>query len=79
MTPDMLSIYIRNVLKLTQNDIVERLKTEKGISVTQNQVARTLTGERPNLHLRKPIEEIIGMPGAFDAEFDAVAALRRFA
>lgn len=78
MTPDMLDIYVEKMAKLTHEEIADRLR-KRGIRANRDQVTRTLSGERPNLHLRRPIEEIIGMPGAFDAEFDAVAALRRSA
>lgn len=78
MTPDMLEIYISRILKITQEEIAARLR-KKGINATQNQVARTISGDRPNLHLRKPIEEVIERPGAFDHEFDAVIAARKAA
>jgi hypothetical protein len=78
MSPDLLNIYVRQIKKLPHAKIAEKLR-ERGIVASREQVTRTLTGERENMHLRKPIEEIIEMPGAFDAEFEAVAALRRTA
>lgn len=76
MTPDLLKIYLEQIKKITQRDIAQKLN-EKGVACTQDQVSRTLTGERRNEHLRKHIEEVIEMPNAFDAEFDVVTNLRR--
>jgi hypothetical protein len=75
MTPDLLEIYIAQVIKMSQAQITDAVNA-LGVVCTQDQISRTCSGERRNERLRGPIEQVIQRPGAFDDEFDAIADLR---
>ena len=77
MTPNLIKIYLLT-RKVDQADLCKRIEANQKITCKRDQLARTISGERRNQHIRDAMAAELNIPvdELFGDDFEAVTRQR---